>query len=176
MQKACPSQEFRQKISDYILNWETTPGTRESYLKAAEELSQWRIARNCSGLWDTPPLMLTATLDDGWGYGLEVIEKLAAAAGVQIHSLGLLQHSETIVDACRNLNPDLLGLTVLQFDSDDDVANIVKRLPKRTRVVAGGAAFLHDADFARRTGTHIVIKDGSVFLDFLIHFDNVQGE
>ena len=107
MQQVCPSQEFRQKISDYILTWEATPGTRESYLKAAEDLSEWRSARNCGGLWDAPPLMLTATLDDGWGYGLEVIEKLAAAAGVQIRSLregdGSDRHREESVHLCRSI-------------------------------------------------------------------------
>ena len=30
--------------------------------------------------------MMTATIDDGWGHGLEVIEKLATATGVRIHS------------------------------------------------------------------------------------------
>jgi len=37
----------------------------------------------------------------GWGHGLEVIEKLAAAAGIQIQPLGLLQPSERISAACR---------------------------------------------------------------------------
>jgi hypothetical protein len=30
-------------------------------------------------IWSPVPLMLTATLDDGWGHGLEVIEACALA-------------------------------------------------------------------------------------------------
>ena len=39
------------------------------------------------GLWASPPLMLTATLDDGLGQGLAVIEKFAKAIG---HPAGFL--------------------------------------------------------------------------------------
>ncbi len=112
--------------------------------------------------------MATATIDDGLGHGLEVIEKLAEGAGVRIHSLGLLQSPESIVKACLELSPRLLGLTVLQLDSDDWVAEIVRGLPPSTLLVAGGPAFQYDADFARRTGTHVVVKNGAAFLQFLI--------
>ena len=112
--------------------------------------------------------MVSATIDDGWGHGLEVIEKLAAATGVRIHSLGLLQSPERISEACLKLNPRLLGLTVLQLDSDDWVADIVRRLPSSTLLVAGGPAFHYDEDLARRTGTHVVVKNGAAFLQFLI--------
>ncbi len=117
--------------------------------------------------------MVTATIDDGLGHGLEVIEKLAEAAGVKIHSLGLLQSPESIVKACLELSPRLLGLTVLQLDSDDWVADIVRRLPSSTLLVAGGPAYQYDDDFARRTGTHVVVKNGarvSAFSStFIIH-------
>jgi len=162
------STEFRQKLLDCLHGWERVPPTRDTYLNAAGELTAWRSGRGHPGLWEPPPLMVTATIDDGWGHGLEVIEKLAEAAGVKIHSLGLLQSPESIVSACRELNPRLLGLTVLQLDSDDWVADIVRRLPASTLLVAGGPAFRYDADFARRTGTHVAVKSGAAFLQFLI--------
>jgi methylmalonyl-CoA mutase cobalamin-binding subunit len=118
--------------------------------------------------------MVTATIDDGWGHGLEVIEKLAEATGVRIHSLGLLQSPASIIDDCRKLNPQFLGLTVLQLDSDDRVADIVRGLPSATLLVAGGPAFRYDKDFARRTGTHVVVKNGAAFLHFLLNW-NVEG-
>ena len=164
-------KEFRQKIQECLQGWESTSPTRESYLNAARELTTWRSDRNHPGLWALPPLMLTATIDDGLGHGLEVIEKLAEATGVKIHSLGLLQPPESIVKACLELNPRLLGLTVLQLDSDDWVADIVRRLPSSTLLVAGGPAFQYDKDFARRTGTHVEVKNGTAFLRFLMKWD-----
>jgi methylmalonyl-CoA mutase cobalamin-binding subunit len=162
------SKEFRQKLLDCLHGWESISPTRESYLNAARELTAWRSERSHAGLWALPPLMVTATIDDGLGHGLEVIEKLAEATGVKIHSLGLLQSPESIVKACLELSPRLLGLTVLQLDSDDWVADIVRRLPSSTLLVAGGPAFQYDEDFARRTGTHVVVKNGAAFLHFLI--------
>jgi len=167
MTEISAAAEFRRKLLDCIHGWESISPTRESYLNAAGELTAWRSERGHPGLWEPPPLMVTATIDDGWGHGLEVIEKLAAAAGVKIHSLGLLQPPERIVNACLELSPRLLGLTVLQLDSDDRVADIVRRLPSSTLLVAGGPAFKYDDDFARRTGTHVVVKNGAAFLQFL---------
>jgi methylmalonyl-CoA mutase cobalamin-binding subunit len=162
------SAQFRQKLLDCIHGWESISPTRESYLNAARELTAWRFERSHPGLWALPPLMVTATIDDGLGHGLEVIEKLAEATGVKIHSLGLLQSPESIVKACLELSPRLLGLTVLQLDSDDWVADIARRLPPSTLLVAGGPAFQYDEDFARRTGTHMVVKNGAAFMQFLI--------
>jgi methylmalonyl-CoA mutase cobalamin-binding subunit len=165
------STEFRQKLLDCLHRWESLSPTRESYLNAALELTAWRSERNHSGLWALAPLMVTATIDDGWGHGLEVIEKLATATGMQIHSLGLLQSPESIVNNCLKLNPGLLGLTVLQLDSDDWVADIVRGLPSSTIMVAGGPVFQYDEDFARRTGTHVVVKNGAAFLQFLMNWN-----
>ena len=69
------------------------------------------------------------------------------------------------------LKPHFLGLTVLQFDSDDWVADIVRQLHSSTLLVAGGPAFQYDEDFARRTGTHVVVKNGAAFLQFLMKWD-----
>ena len=175
MPNTCISTEFRQKLLDCLHGWERTSPTRESYLNAAKDLTTWRSDRNHPGLWALPPLMVTATIDDGMGHGLEVIERLAAATGVRIHSLGLLQSPESIREACLELNPQFLGLTVLQFDSDDWVADIVRRLPSSTLLVAGGPAYQYDEDFARRTGTHVVVKNGAAFLQFLMNWDARPG-
>jgi methylmalonyl-CoA mutase cobalamin-binding subunit len=174
MQNTCVLTEFRQKLLDCLHGWENISPTRESYLNAARELSAWRSDRKHPGLWALPPLMVTATIDDGMGHGLEVIEKLAEATGVRIHSLGLLQSPENIVKTCMELNPRFLGLTVLQLDSDDWVADIVRGLPPSTLLVAGGPAFQYDEDFARRTGTHVVVKNGVAFLRFLTNWDGKE--
>ena len=171
MLNTCISTDFRQKLLNCLHGWESTSPTRESYLNAARDLTVSRSDNHHPGLWALPPLMVTATIDDGMGHGLEVIETLAAAAGVRIHSLGLLQSPEIIGEACRKLNPQFLGLTVLQFDSDDWVADIVRELPSSTLLIAGGPAYLYDEDFARRTGTHVVVKNGAAFLRFLMNWN-----
>ncbi|MBI5592365.1 MAG: cobalamin B12-binding domain-containing protein [Deltaproteobacteria bacterium] len=176
MPNTCVSTEFEQKLLDCLHGWERVSPTREAYLNAARELTMWRSDHNHPGLWALPPLMVTATIDDGLGHGLEVIEKLAEAAGVRIHSLGLLQSPESISEACRKLNPRFLGLTVLQLDSDDWVAEIVRGLPPSTLLIAGGPAFQYDEDFARRTGTHVVVKNGVAFLQFLMNWDARPGK
>ena len=160
--------DFKQMILDCLKQWKGASPTRESYLAAASEWAAWRSERRHGGLWSSPPRMVTATIDDGWGHGLEVIEKLAAALGMRIHPLGLLQPAERIIAACRELAPEFLGLTVLQFDSDDAVSEVVRGIPPSTLLVAGGAAFQYDPDFALRTGTPVVVKNGASFVRFLL--------
>jgi len=144
--------------------------TREDYLAMAGELDAWRRQSAWGGLWPQSPLMVTATLDDGWGHGLDIIEALAASVGVAVHSLGVLQSPATIVEACRDRQPDLLGLTVLQFDSEDALIQITGSLPPVTTLIAGGAAYRYDPDFAERTGTPAVARDGGAFLQFLLGY------
>ena len=159
---------LRAMIEMLLVDWDRQPPTRQGYLKAADQLAARR--RRGPALWVRAPRMLTATIDDGWGHGLEVIQALARAAGVSVDTLGVMQKPEVIVEACRRKRPDLLGLTVLQFDSDDAVRQIVKRLPAQTTLVAGGAAYRYDPDFARRTGTPVVARSGAAFLAFLLHY------
>lgn len=166
---------MRDRVIDMLQAWERQGRvSREDYLAGARVLDALRRAEG-RGLWPRAPSMLTATLDDGWGHGLEVIEALAAAVGVGIHALGLLQSPAAIVRACRERRPDLLGLTVLQFDTDDDLAAITGALPPGTTLIAGGAAFRYDPDFAARTGTHAVAYDGAAFLRFLLHYQPAEG-
>ena len=158
-------------VRDLLQKWRRKgKPTREDYLAGAQALESLRRQSSNRGLWPKPPLMVTATLDDGWGHGLEVIEALAAAVGVVVHRLGVLQRPPAILAACREQPADLLGLTVLQFDSDYDLTEITRGLPPETTLIAGGAAFVYDPEFAARTGTPYVARDGADFLDFLLRF------
>ena len=123
-----------------------------------------------SGLWDNPPLMITATLDDGLGQGIEVIRMFSETAGLEIIDLGLLVAPEKIIAACKKNNPDLLGLTVLQFDSEEDISMISKNLPSKTKIIAGGPVFTADPEFAQRTGVHFTAKNAAYFIRFLLRF------
>lgn len=144
--------------------------TRETYMAVAGKLLAWRVRHADPGLWPRAPRMLTATLDDGWGHGIGIIQALAEAVGVEVHPLGTCQPAELVVRACADLQPDLLGISVLHFDSDEAVRHIVRRLPIMTTMVAGGAAYRYDPDFAQRTGTHFTARDGRAFLSFLMAF------
>lgn len=165
---------MRDRVSDLLQQWfRRGKPSREDYLEMARELEAMRRQSAWGGLWPQPPSMITATLDDGWGHGLDIIEALAAAVGVAVHSLGVLQSPETIVQACRERQPDLLGLTVLQFDSDDALIRITRSLPPVTTLIAGGAAYRYDPEFAERTGTHAVARDGIAFLRFLLGYQPI---
>jgi methylmalonyl-CoA mutase cobalamin-binding subunit len=161
---------MRTQITALLTKWAQQKPTRDGYLGAAERLAAFGRQPHCMALWPRPPVMLTATLDDGWGYGLEIIQALAAAAGIQVEPLGVLQRPEAVVAACRHKHPDLLGLTVLQFDSDEAVQHVVTHLPAGTTLIAGGAAYLYDPDFAERTRTPVVATNGAAFLSFLLEY------
>jgi len=161
----------RDAVGELLRKWRRKgKPTREDYLDGARALEILRRQSPSGGLWTKPPVMVTATLDDGWGHGLDIIEALAAAVGVAVHPLGVLQRPDAILAACHAKHADLLGLTVLQFDSDDDLRAITHGLPPGTTLIAGGAAFIYDPEFAARTGTPYVARDGAAFLAFLLRF------
>ncbi|HSO18678.1 MAG TPA: hypothetical protein VLT88_04435 [Desulfosarcina sp.] len=112
--------------------------------------------------------MVTATLDDGLGQGLAVIERFASVIGMRLMPMGLLQPPEAVVETCRRHLPAYLGLTVLHFDSEDDLALIARDLPATTRIIAGGPVFAGDADFARRTGVHFAARNVAAFLRYMV--------
>lgn len=136
----------------------------------AAELSEWKQGHQVTGLWPEPaPLMLTATLDDGIGIGLDLIHRYVQVLGLRLIPLGLLQSPDAIIQACRQYQPDYLGITILQLDSDDDLAYLGKHLPADTRLIAGGPVFRYDPDMAERCGVHFVARDVSHFISFMLH-------
>ncbi len=144
--------------------------SRNALIDSANEIIKWKQANNIKSLWDKQPLMLTATIDDGWGHGLEVIELYAKAAGLDIKRIGLLQSPENIINSCNKQRPDILGMTVLQFDSEADLMKIRNNIPGKTIIVSGGPLFHADDDFAKRAGIDIVAKNAAEFMNFLLMF------
>ena len=141
---------------------------RTELADAAAEIQQWKAAHQVAGLWAHPPLMVTATLDDAMGHGLDLIHQYARLAGLHVRPLGLLQSPQTVAAACREMKPALLGLTVLQFDTEDDLVQIARQIPAGTQIVAGGPVFKADPDLALRAGIHRVASDAADFLSFLL--------
>jgi methylmalonyl-CoA mutase cobalamin-binding subunit len=165
-------KQLREKLERLSRQWQSKGlPSRSGLEKSAEGLREWKVKTGCSGLWDHPPLMMTASLDDGLGHGLEVIRMFSEAAGLDIIELGLLVTPEQIITACKKNKPDLLGLTVLQFDSEENILMISRNLPLKTKIIAGGPVFMADREFARRTGIHFTAKNVAYFIQFLLHFE-----
>ena len=162
-----PLREAAHKLADH---WQASGLPSRQELDAAfENLNHLRKRLNVPGLWKRSPTMVTATLDDGIGQGLTVVENCAAAIGIQLISLGVMQKLETICDACRRHQPEWLGVTVLQFDTEDELKWIAQQLPCQTRIVAGGPVFTGDPDFAHRTGVYYAARNVADFLQFMLY-------
>jgi methylmalonyl-CoA mutase cobalamin-binding subunit len=164
-----PRRAFREAVGRLSIQWLAAGlPSRQGLDEAAQALVCVRQRLNVQGLWEEPPSMVTATLDDGLGLGLAVIEAYAAAIGIRLIPLGLMQSPEAVMDACRRHQPDFLGLTILHFDTEDDLTAIAKNLPPRTRIIAGGPVFKGDPEFAGRTGTHYAATNVADFLRFML--------
>jgi methylmalonyl-CoA mutase cobalamin-binding subunit len=160
---------FRVAVGNLASQWIATGlPSRQGLEEAAGSLVCLRERLKVKGIWNKPPFMVTATLDDGLGQGLAIIEKYAVAVGIRLISLGLMQRPEAVIDACCRHQPEFLGLTILQFDTEDDLTCIANHLPRKTRIVAGGPVFDGDPDFASRTGTHYAAKNVADFLRYML--------
>lgn len=162
--------KYRAKLADLVTGWENRgmPG-REGLEKTALALFSWREKAGIDGIWkDHPPLMVTATLDDGIGQGLQMIHLLAAAMGMPTHYMGLLQTPQSIIETCRTLKSEFLGLTVLQFDSEEAIIKIAAGLDSNTCIIAGGPVFKIDPEFADRAGISVVAGNAAEFVDFCL--------
>jgi hypothetical protein len=124
--------ELREKLHHLSQQWmEQGLPTREKLETTVKQLADWKRQHAVQGLWPLRPRMVTATLDDGMGHGLDLIERFAAVLGLSIHHLGLMQRPEPILSACHRMVPEFLGLTVLHPGSEDDLARIGNGLPPR---------------------------------------------
>lgn len=164
-----PEILFRRSLEEAVRQWRRQGlPSRNQLLESAENFKKERASLGIPGLWATAPHMLTATLDDAIGQGLDIIESFGASVGITVKRIGLLQPPEAIVSACRETPPDFLGLTVLQLDSDDALAQVGHNLPRPTRLIAGGPAFKFDPEMAERCGVHFMAADVAHFLDYLL--------
>ena len=166
-----PRHRFRAHLQRRCRTWrEAGLPSRQALEAEAETVEGLKSRFGVQGLWKIQPSMLTATLDDGLGQGLELIERYAGLAGLKVVAMGLLQPAEAIVARCRLLQPDILGLTVLQLDSEDELARIGPHLPAKTQLIAGGAAFRSDPELALRCGVEFVAANLADFMTYLLHW------
>lgn len=158
-------REMRRRLAD--LRDQGRP-SRQDLIETAASVTRWRREQDIGGLWEAAPLMATATLDDAFGHGLELIHRFAEAAGLRLMALGTMQTTATVAAACRRHRPALLGLTVLQFDTEEALTTIRADIPETTRIVAGGPVFAADPDLAARAGIDFVARDAAAFWEYLL--------
>lgn len=149
--------------------------SREVLDQTTAELNTWKQHHSVTGIWPQRPLMLTTTLDDGIGQGLAIISQYAEVAGLQVQPLGLMQRPDHIIAACRQHRPAILGLTILQLDSDDDLASIGHNLPPGTALVAGGPVFKFDPEMAQRCSVTYMAASVAYFIDYLLNWEPAHG-
>ncbi len=170
-------QRLKLKLLDLVRNWKSEGlPSRDVLVKTAHDLITWRQENELAPLWPAPPLFATATIDDAWGHGLDIIELYATATGMQVVRLGLLMPAEEIVSACRRSQPDFLAMTVLQLDSEEDLVQIGHCLPPKTRFIAGGPVFKVGPDIARTARICFVAKDVAAFLEYVLSLSETAAK
>ena len=168
---------LRGKIVELVTSLkQTRRPSRNELLSGAERVLEWKREHRVESLWTRPPVMVTATLDDAWGHGLEVIHRYGEVAGLTIFPLGLLKTPGEIIRACLVHRPDILGLTVLQFDTEEALIEIRNAIPENTRIVVGGPIFAADPGLARRAGIDFVARNAVVFIEYLLDFQSSRTD
>ena len=164
-------------LADFTRTLAENPGLSGSQiLGRGRELLAWKKARGLESIFPTPPTLMTATLDDGIGQGLTAIHCFAELAGLRLVPLGLMQTPETIVTECRRQQPDMLGLTILHYDTEEMLCNdIIPQLPKTTRVIVGGPVFAAMGQKTLTEKPYRVLNNIALFLNYLLDLKEKGG-
>jgi len=164
-------EKLRNILSEYSDTWRQAPTVPWSEVyQTGEKLLEWKTEKKIAGIWDRQPKMITATLEDGVGQGLKMIHLYSRIAGIEIFPLGLMQTEESIIEACTKHLPDFLGMTILQFDSEERLNHIINHIPKETQVVVGGPVFklLDKEELEEKNYT--VLNTVSAYLSYLLYW------
>ena len=168
---------LRRVITDCARMLADNPGLSGSQiLHRGRELQAWKKARGLEGIFLRPPTLMTATLDDGIGQGLTAIHCFAELAGLGLVPLGLMQTPETIVTECRRQQPDLLGLTILHYDTEEVLCDdIIPHLPKNIRIIVGGPVFAAMGPKTLAEKPYRVLNNINLFLNYLLDLNDEGG-
>ncbi|WP_143083095.1 hypothetical protein [Thermodesulforhabdus norvegica] len=160
---------FRNEVLGVIRRWELRGlPPRWTLINTLKELKKRRDTVVAS-LFESPPLILTATLDDGWGVGIEVIHAACDVLGIPYVFLGLIVSPEVIIRKCEELRPGVLGLTVLHESSLMDLKSLDQNLPENVLILVGGM-WIDCREFSRR------LKYLKNVLDFMKFFLEPPGK
>jgi len=162
-------QALRVALGELSDNWRRNPmvSWTEMY-QTGGQLLEWKQEKTISGLWTKTPVMITATLEDGVGQGLKMIHLFSRVAGIDIVPLGLMQKETAIITACQKKAPDFLGMTILQFDSEERLSHMADKIPEATQIVVGGPIFNMMDREELSEKPYIVLNTVSDYIDFLL--------
>ncbi|MFZ5564589.1 MAG: hypothetical protein ACOZBW_11095 [Thermodesulfobacteriota bacterium] len=149
---------------------------RNRLMITGRSLAAWKQRHAIAGLWPTAPTLATATLDDGLGMGLDLIELYAGVAGMRVERLGLLAEPEDLMAACERRRPDFLGLTVLRDDAMDLLdTRIAPAVPAGTTILAGGPVFRLLPSSERKEKPYVILPDLPAFVRFVLNLKPAGG-
>ncbi|MDY6903484.1 MAG: hypothetical protein SWH61_02255 [Thermodesulfobacteriota bacterium] len=165
-----PRSVLRASLTTFLQKLDANPGMSGSEMLAtARSMLDLKQDQGIDGIFAIPPRMMTATLDDGIGQGLILIHCLAELAGVVLTPLGLMQTPETIITECRHRQPDILGLTVLQYETEEMLCDeLIPQLPGDVTVILGGPVFRTMGGETLAAKPYRVLNDAGAFLDYLL--------
>ena len=164
---------LRKKIRDMISHWDKSsvkPSWTELYAEGKKLLS-WKNSRGIKSIWSESPLLITATLDDGLGNGLKLIHLYSEIAGIDYIHAGLMMTAEEIIEECIKKEPDILGLTILRSDMDEEFEEICRNIPEKTRIVAGGSIINSDPGFGECERGYFPAENALSFIKYLMDFN-----
>jgi methylmalonyl-CoA mutase cobalamin-binding subunit len=100
---------------------------------------------------------------------LTLIHCFAELAGLTVLPLGLMRTPDIIVNECRRQRPDILGLTVLHDDTEEDLrALIIPKIPETVRVIVGGPVFKAMTTEVLADKPYRVLNTIPAFLSYLL--------
>ena len=159
-------------LDEFVTSWQNDPTISWTHIyTVGEKLLAWKTQQNIVGLWRHPPKMITATMDDAIGQGLKMIHLFSRVAGVEIIPLGLMQSKEAIIEACKNQHSDFLGMTILQFDTEEELNAIIQQIPERMEVLVGGPIFKVIPENELLNKKYIPCNSICDYLNFLLHLE-----
>jgi methylmalonyl-CoA mutase cobalamin-binding subunit len=164
--------KLRKIVDELTNNWKNDPKISWTQIYGiGEKLLEWKTQKNIAGLWQYPPKMITATMDDGIGQGLKLIHLFSRIAGLEIVPLGLMQSRETIINECNKQCPEFLGMTILQFETEEILNTIIPQFPEKMIVLAGGPIFKMIPDDDIQNKKYFSFHHISEYLTFLLNYE-----
>jgi methylmalonyl-CoA mutase cobalamin-binding subunit len=164
-------QKLHKILTELVSTWQNDPTISwTQFYSMGEKLLAWKSQENIEGLWSNPPKMITATIDDGIGQGLKMIHLFSRVAGISLIQLGLLQSMDTIINVCKKEQPRFLGLTILQFDTEEILNDLISQIPDTIQVLVGGPIFNKIPESALENKKYIPFNNVCDYLNFLLHY------
>lgn len=159
------------RLQILVENWRALGLPSHSELLALADQIATEVPGSADGLWAPHrPLLLTATMDDGIGQGLQIVERYARLVGMRVQALGLNCSVNEIVMASQKASPQMIGLTVLQWDTLEEITALRRVLPETVALVIGGPIFRRHPLVALKSGVDAVAGGIGEFVEYLLNW------